>query len=147
MPLVTVRGASELTGKDRSTITRAISKGRLSATKDDHGRFLIDPAELERAFGSLASPDARIDASHQQARAHDAPALIREVELLRDQLVHERGERDHERRSWEDERQFLRALVERHAEQIKLLTDQREPEAPPSPGRRVGWWRRLLGRA
>src|SRR5215207_5060799 len=70
MPHVSVRIASELTGKDRSTITRSVDAGKLSATKDEHGRFLIDPAELERVFGSLALPaDARIDAVHEHAQA------------------------------------------------------------------------------
>ena len=56
MPLVSIRTASELTGKDRTTVNRAISAGKLSATKSEHGHYLIDPAELERVYGTLHTP-------------------------------------------------------------------------------------------
>ncbi len=130
MPLVNVRIASRLTGRDRSTITRAIESGRVSASKDDRGRYQLDPAELERVFGTLRSPDTRTDAVHEDlAPTHDAAARdarARELELTREMLERERAERDRERRAWDDERTFLRSLVERQTEQLALLTDQRE---------------------
>ncbi len=141
VPLVNVRIASRLTGRDRSTITRAIESGRLSASKDDRGRYLIDPAELERVFGALRSPDARTDALHEDARASDAPARDRELELVREMLERERAERERERRTWEDERTFLRGLVDRQSEQLKLLTDQRQQkESTHTP--LFAWFRR-----
>jgi excisionase family DNA binding protein len=143
MPHLSVREAAKLAGKDRSTILRAIDHGRLSATRDEHSRFRIDPAELERAFGQLYAPAVRT-AGETDALPHPAPAdlprtatLEREVELLREMLsMHER-----ERQGWEEERAFLRNLVETQAAQVKLLTDQRE-QAP-----RSGFWQRMLGRA
>lgn len=145
MPPVNVRTASHLTGKDRSTITRSIEKGRLSATRDARGRYLLDPAELERVFGQLTSPDARTGADAvQSAAVHDAHALAREIEMVREMLDTERAGHERERRGWEDERSFLRALVERQTEQLKLLTDRRaEPEPITSPPRRR-WWRWAL---
>jgi hypothetical protein len=50
--------------------------------------------------------------------------------------MHER-----ERRGWEEERAFLRNLVETQAAQVKLLTDQRETSPRP------GFWQRMLRRA
>jgi excisionase family DNA binding protein len=67
MPPMSARSAAELTGKDRSTILRAIETGRLSATRDDRGHYLIDPAELERVYGSLRSPAEPADAASQDA--------------------------------------------------------------------------------
>jgi excisionase family DNA binding protein len=140
MPPVHVREAAKLTGRDRSTITRAIARGHLSATRDGNGRYLIDPAELERAYGQLGAHEVRTDAMRELARA-DA-SCAREIELLREQLEHERGERERERRAWEDERTFLRRLVEQHSEQLRLLTHERaEPQA-----KRAGWWRWVIGR-
>ncbi len=145
MPSVNVRTAAELTGKDRSTITRAIDSGRLSAGKDEHGRYLIDPAELERVFGTLRSPDARTDAAHEEpTRTHDASALSREVELVREMLERERATHERERRSWDEERTFLRSLVEKQTEQLRLLPGQREQ---PQRGERprpslFAWFRR-----
>ncbi len=140
MPPVHVRDAAELAGKNRSTITRAIGKGQLSATRDGQGRYLIDPAELERVYGPLRVHEVRTDAMREHAQA-DASAA-REVELLREQLDHERNERDRERRTWEEERDFLRRLVEEHTTQLRLLTAEPTPEPET---KRAGWWSRLFG--
>jgi hypothetical protein len=72
------------------------------------------------------------------AQADASPA--REVDLLREQLEHERSERDRERRTWDDERAFLRGLVEQHTSQLRLLT------ASQTETKRAGWWSRLIGR-
>ena len=148
MAFLTASQAADLTGKNRSTIIRAIEKGHLSATKDSFGHYLLDPAELERVYGTLQRVDARDDAKRQDAMAPNGAVLVREVELLREMLEQERrtNERDRaahgeERRTWEEERAFLRAIVERRDEQLKLLTDQRDAEPRPS------FWQRLLKRA
>lgn len=157
MPLVPVRTAADLTRRHRSTITRAIEKGRLSASLSEDGRYLIDPAELERVFGKLARADVRAQvrtgAVHRSAQANAQPraqaraaagaegegrpdaarVLAREVELLREQLERERLERERERLAFEEERRFLRGLVESHGEQVRLLS------RPAEPARRR-WW-------
>jgi excisionase family DNA binding protein len=130
MPYLGTRDAATLAGKDRSTILRAIKNGNLSATRDGGG-YLIDPAELERAFGTLrhadASAEAHGDAIPQLAYADAARATAeREVQLLREMLDRERQGYDRDRRTWEEERTFLRSLVTEQSGQIKLLTDQRE---------------------
>ena len=130
MALVSARDAAKLAGKDRSTILRAIESGRMSAQKAERG-YLIDPAELERVFGTLRAPDADADALPEDAYAEAtrAAGLQREVELLREM-----------QRQWEEERAFLRGMLERTTEQVKLLTDQRQPEHRP------GFWQRLMSR-
>ena len=60
-----------------------------------------------------------------------ASALAREVELVRELW-------ERERRTWEEERTFLRSMLERATEQVKVLTDQRQP--------RPGFWQRLMRR-
>jgi hypothetical protein len=137
MTFINVRIAAELAGKDRSTIIRAIEEGRLSAAKDQRGRYQIDPAELERVYGALRVPDERTDAGSDEAPpsssndAARAAILAREVELMRELW-------DRERRTWEEERAFLRTMLERATDQVKAITDQRQP--------RPGFWQRLLGR-
>jgi hypothetical protein len=140
MPQVNARIAAEMIGKDRSTVLRAIDSGKLSASKDERGRYLIDPAELERVYGSLRMPatvrdaDAEAMPHSDYATAAAAAASAREAEVLRETL-------EHERRLWADERTYLRSLIDRQSEQMKLLADQRE--ASPRPG----FWQRLLRRA
>jgi len=141
MPPVHVRQAAKLSGMNRSTITRAIGKGQLSATRDEQGRYLIDPAELERVYGPLGAHEVRTDAMREHAQADASPA--REVELLREQLEHERVERERERRVWDDERDFLRKLVEEHTTQLRLVTREL---TPPAETKRPGFWSRLVGR-
>src|SRR5215218_1016511 len=129
MALIGAREAAQLTGKDRSTILRAIEGGRLSATRDDQGHYLIDPAELERVYGTLRTPAGGADADAEAmpqlayAEAARAAALAREVELLREMM--QQHERD--RHTWEEERTFLRGMLEKQTEQVRLLTDRREP--------------------
>src|SRR4051812_24705152 len=126
MPLVPVRTAAELTGKDRSTILRAIENGKLSATKSDLGRYLIDPAELERVYGALRVLAARSDDLPQDADASRNDAAERELAAVREMLERERSMYDRDRSAWEEERTFLRGMLDKHTDQIKLLTDQRD---------------------
>ena len=135
MASVSVSQAAQLTGKNRSTIIRAIEKGHLSASRHEFGQYLVDPAELERVYGTLRSPDMRDDAEQRDASPEHHHALAREVELLREMLEQERSahgrtrsDHDRERRTWDEERTFLRSLVTEQSGQLKLLTDQREKE-------------------
>lgn len=138
MSPVNIRTAARLARRDRSTLTRMIERGKLSATRDESGRYLIDPAELERVFGKLslhnAHVDAEVDAVHETALAYNA--LARELEVMRELLQAERTMHERERSAWDDERTFLRKLVEEHAGTVKLLTDERQKARKP---RR--WWR------
>jgi hypothetical protein len=158
MALVTASQAAALTGKNRSTVIRAIEKGHVSATRDEFGHYLIDPAELERVYGALRNPDAvnddaRDDADQRDASERDGAASMREIELLREMLtearaVHERTRSDHERerRTWEEERAFLRGMLERNSEQIKLLTDQRDERERVTARPRLLLLARMFGR-
>src|SRR5712691_8419967 len=44
------RYTTKETGMDKSTISRAIKSGKLSATRQENGGYAIDPAELFRVF-------------------------------------------------------------------------------------------------
>lgn len=51
MAKVGAQRAAELTGRSKSTIQRAMDKGKLSYELDANGRRVIDVSELDRAFG------------------------------------------------------------------------------------------------
>jgi len=149
MASLTVTQAANLTGRNRSTIIRAIEKGHLSAGKHEFGQYLIDPAELERVYSTLRSAGARNGSEHQDALPSD-DARQRELELLREMLeaertAHERTRVNHdrERHSWDEERTFLRSMLERQAEPVKLLTDERQRDQERhSPSLWAWLWRR-----
>ena len=128
MSALTTQQAAELSGRNRSTIWRACKTGRLSATKNDTSEYLIDVAELERAFGRLRSPQPmdglHTDAPQPDATGNETNVLRREVELLREQVRVLSADKDDLR----GERDRLLNVLERNAEQLKLLTDQRERE-------------------
>lgn len=55
--------AAKATGKNKTTIQRAIKNGKISAPKGDSGSYEIDPSELHRVFPPVAM---QRDAQHPQ---------------------------------------------------------------------------------
>jgi excisionase family DNA binding protein len=98
--------AAKLTGLGKTTITRAIKSGRLSATRLDGGSYQIDPAELSRVYPFPAPAEATgaTVAATGPAVGDATPATpppdaeiagLREVAaLLREQLVDVKQDRD-----------------------------------------------------
>ena len=122
---LTLNQAAKACGRSKSTLLNAISSGRMSAPKDDRGRYAIDPAELNRAF-PFQVPDRSADwFPEPQPTTPTDRGLEREVELLREMLAKAEANADH----W-------RVLAER---QQALLEDKR-PKEPRS------FFRRLLER-
>ena len=56
--------AAKATGRNKTTIQRAIKNGKISAVKNDSGAYEIDPAELHRVFPPVA---AQRNAQHPQS--------------------------------------------------------------------------------
>lgn len=146
-----VSRAARETGLSKSTISRAIKSGRISATKQHDGSYHIEPAELFRVYPrSVAQPssDARHDASrnsHEEAPASPS----NEVELLKlklamteELLLQERGNSKRQQETVQDLRKRLDAATDK----VLALAQPTQPasDAPldavrnPQKGRR--WW-------
>lgn len=129
---LTLNQAAKACGRSKSTLLNAINSGRMSAPKDDRGRYAIDPAELNRIF-PFQAPDRSADRFPEPQPTTPENHLItptdrgleREIELLREMLAKAEANADH----W-------RVLAER---QQALLEDKR-PKEPRS------LLHRLLGR-
>ncbi len=129
---LTLNQAAKACGRSKSTLLDAIRSGRMSAPKDDRGRYAIDPAELHRAF-PFQAPDRSADRfpEPQPTTPGNHPTTLtdrgleREIELLREMLVKAEANADH----W-------RSMAER---QQALLEDKR-------PKKSYGLFRRFLGR-
>jgi hypothetical protein len=125
----TLQQAAEATGKDKSTIQRAIKKGRISATKNDLGNYIIDPVELHRVFPAAISNDAPPIALQQVATDENAIEnrfLHDKVKMLQELLEDMRQQRD----KWQEQ-----------AEAVKVLTHQKANQnAPPIKPRAVRPW-------
>jgi hypothetical protein len=134
MPLVGLKEAARLTGKNQSTIHRAMKSGRLSFTVSDGGERVIETAELDRVF--QVSPDgehARKDVFSLQSHVEEIARLRMQLEAEHERLAvsQERlGEKDAMIADLREDRDKWRTQAE-----TLLLTDQREQTA------RRSWWR------
>lgn len=93
MAKLSLRQAAQQAGVSKSTILRAVQKGRVAADRTDDGGYAIDPAELMRVYGEKAAQQISTSATGQAAPA-DATAVLQaqidglkaQVELMREQL-------------------------------------------------------------
>ena len=140
MPL-TLTQAGKATGRNRTTILRAVKAGKLSATHDEaSGAWLIEPAELFRlylpidAHASAPRGDAHLRNGHASAEIGELRARLDAAEARisdKDALIaaHERAIED------------LRQRLDRADERLQLLlTDQRPAPATPAPTAPRRWW-------
>lgn len=137
--MLTLGQAAKLAGTSKTTLTRAIQAGRLSATRRDDGGYAINPAELCRVY-TVTPPITETGAAtgdmvRQATPAGDSfatpcdatvaarlAALDAEIKGLRDLLAEVRHSRD----AWQAQ-----------AERTTL--------ALTGPDQRPPWWRRLVG--
>jgi hypothetical protein len=132
----TLGTAAKATGKNKSTIHRAIKSGKISATRDDSGTYHIDPAELHRVFPPETGNGSETQAMPQDATHSNAAVLQHELEILRE-------ERERERRQLQDvisDLQKDRDHWRQQATYLLALKQSRIPEPPQS------WLGRLLRR-
>jgi len=134
MPSVGLKEAARLTGKNQSTIHRAMKKNKLSYTVNDDGERVIDVAELNRVF--------QINTNESSARNDndDLQARVEEIARLRLQLESEQEkqgvfrERLEEKNSIIEDMRLDRDKWRNQAEKL-LITDQRAKQ----PKKR-SWW-------
>ena len=130
MALVGLKRASELTGKNQSTIHRAMKAGRLSYSLSDGGERLIDTSELTRLFPLKGVDDTlRNDAPTEQSKDTQASDLRAKLAFMQQRI----DDLEADKADMRAERDRLLGIVETQAAQVKLLTDQR-------PARRRRWW-------
>ena len=120
--LLPVAEAAALVGKSRPALKKAIRKGRISATRDAFGRWMIDPAELTRIY-----PMVKPETSNRAAEVTDGSRLV--IEVLQGQielLKAQNGDLIHQRDLWQQQAHTL-ALV--------------------GPKKSSSFWDRLIGKS
>lgn len=113
---LTLNKAAQTCGRSKATLLDAIRAGRLSAPKDERGRYTIDPAELHRVFpfqmpdrSENRSPEPKPTTLPTTLENHPTTqALEREVDLLREMLAKAEANADH----WRTMAQRQQALLE-----------------------------------
>jgi hypothetical protein len=122
MALVGLKRASELTGKNQSTIHRAMKAGRLSYSLSDSGERLLDTSELNRLFPVKSDDDAlRNDAPAEHRNYAQAADLRARMTLMQQRI----DALEADKADLRSERDRLLSVIETQAQQVKLLTDRR----------------------
>ncbi len=127
MAKVGAQRASELIGKSKSTVQRAMKAGKLSFEKDVNGRSVIDVSELERVFGLAPQQEETKVTANVEAELKKAADMIEtermkmrlkmledQVQSLETQLDDMRGQRD----QWQ-----------KQAHQVLLTTEYTQKQA------------------
>ena len=65
-----LQSAATACGVNRSTILRAIKSGRISASKDELGAWVLEPVEVHRVYPLVA-----VDGANAVAVPHHAPPI------------------------------------------------------------------------
>ena len=131
----TLGTAAKATGKSKSTLSRDIKNGRISAIRGDNGSFEIDPAELHRVYPSVPS-NSTGNSTIEHHGTLGTDHWNTENELLREQIDLLKNERDDLRRRLDDEAAERRKLT-------LLLTHQAPEQVTPTRSR---LYEKLFGR-
>jgi len=135
MKQLTPAQAGALVGMTKAGIIRAIHTGKLSATRNEHGNFEIDPAELFRVYEAVATGDNSDDKVVDNATVDQSETLREKVTML-ERIVNDKDE------TIRDLRARLDAEAEERRKLTLILTTTKEEQPKPK-----GFWARLLGRA
>jgi hypothetical protein len=102
----TLGTAATAVGINKSTVLRAIRSGKISAAKDEHGNWSIDPAELHRVYPPLPLQLNGNGAEQRDAIPDETPVLIATLQAT---IADLRADRD----AWREQAQRL-ALPDRN---------------------------------
>ena len=112
--------AAKAVGKTKSTITKAIASGKLSAIKNDKGAWEIDPSELHRVFPPFPTETGDIEQSAtpkgNAGNSNEIASLERLLKAAEDQITDLRSDRD----EWRKQAQTL-ALTDQTKEPRKKI--------------------------
>ena len=146
MAAYTLGTASQATGCAKSTILRAIKAGRISAVRDDFGRWQIEPAQLFHVFPTLANPDATPHTGPMEwdtttdTLVAELRAVIADLRREQDDL---RQERDHWRAAYEREQAAHAATQRLLLPGLATLAERDPPatrEGAPAPETPLKFW-------
>jgi hypothetical protein len=111
IPVYTLGEASKATGMSKAALSKAIAKGRISAQKDETGRFQIDPAELHRVYPPINTEKQLNEQERTQETASVNRELKAKYEAVAELLEQVKGERDELRKDRDEWRRQATALL------------------------------------
>jgi hypothetical protein len=143
---LSLRQAAEWAGTTKPTVLKHMQAGKVSAEKDGDGRWWFDVSELRRAYGEpktrtvsgTGSEETDLNTLNHPGLQPETAGSTELIEELRSQIEELRTDKtdlrrrldEREEAARENERRLL-TVIEKQAEQVKLLTDQRTPDSAP----------------
>jgi len=103
----TLSQAAEATGKNKTTIQRAIKSGKISASKGEIGAYEIDPSELHRVFPPKSAQQTK---SHEEQHGATSSNISHLEQLF--SLEKELAVMKERSRGLETERDLLQSTVQ-----------------------------------
>jgi predicted RNase H-like nuclease (RuvC/YqgF family) len=139
----TLGTAAKATGKSKSTISRDIKNGKISAIHRDNGSYEIDPSELHRVYPAVSCNSSRngsIEDIETHGTGSESRAIKAEVDGLREQIELLKNERNDLRRRLDQESEERRKLT-------MMLTHHPQTEShQPEQQVKSLLWKKLFGR-
>jgi hypothetical protein len=134
--MLTLAEAAKETGLTKPAIFKAIKSGKISASKDERGQWMIDPAELFRVYDPISKKETVEPQTANLSLLLKLQELESKLEVTDKRLL----DKDREIDDLRTQRDHWRT----QAEQItRLLTDGREYEKK----KKSGVWAWLLGKS
>jgi hypothetical protein len=164
MTSLSIKQASEETGKDRTTLLRAIQKGTITAKKDNNNSWTIEPSELFRVYErtlctqeqnahdatSVHTPNTDLAQGKNDVRTGQNNRIITQTDIELAQATTAREFLERQIAEQQERIKLLETIVsdlkqdkEIYRNQIKAITDQRQPQPAPEPVKTVR--KRILG--
>jgi hypothetical protein len=131
--MYTVGTAAKATGKAKSTISRDIKRGRISATRNPDGSLGIDPAELHRVYPLVEQSNVAGNGLSNERQPPGTGSEVREIGLLHERIIEQAETIRDLRARLDDAGDALRRSAEERRQLLAMLTGPRAP-----------WWRRWL---
>jgi hypothetical protein len=129
----TLGEAAKATGKSKSTISKAIKNGRISASKGESGVYSIDPSELHRVYPIILH-ETGVPEQKDTLKSSEVDTTIankiRELEIFLKASEQRLEDRDEQLSDIKEDRDKWR-------QQATALLEYKRPK---------GFWARVLGR-
>jgi hypothetical protein len=116
--MYTLGQAAKAAGISKAWLSKSIQKGKVSANKDESGRYQIDPAELHRVFPPVNTVNGNSEQEETPETATENTGLSLTIEHLRELLRRTERERDELSRRLDEEANERR----QNAAEIRRLT-------------------------
>jgi chromosome segregation ATPase len=116
--MLTLTEATEQTGKSKSTLVRAIKSGKLSAQRNEHGDYRVEPSELFRVYKSVTHHDEPVSAPETQSAV--VADLLEMVKTKDSENADLRGDLDDTRQRLQEHREAARSLMSPDEFEAKL---------------------------